>query len=454
MHEPAIELPRVGAGARLRFAQDVVSARPDVLLFSGATAIIAVHASLDSFVAPEPGTGPEDHLLRGSVSLALLALAAAVYPRVAAGIRAAVAATLGALALEGAGLAIADARAVGARGEDWTGFLLLPVGLLLLGLAVVLLWRSRKRGRLRYLRRGAIVIATIVGTYVLVVPLGMGILATHRPRAAVEPADLGRPYEQVTVRTSDGLDLAAWYVPSLNGAAVLSYPTRQGKLPQARILVRHGYGVLLLDARGYDGSEGDPNLFGWDGAKDIDAGVAWLRQRPDVTGGIGGMGFSVGGEMMLQAAAFNPRLRAVVSEGAGARSVREDTLRGPRGWLALPEAALQTAAVAVLSGTGPPPALHDLVRRITPRPVFLIFGGRGVESEELNVDFYRAASAPKTLWMIPEAGHVGGFEARPDEYERRVTGFFDRALLGPVSRRGREAHRQYLAWTARQHALR
>jgi hypothetical protein len=83
-----------------------------------------------------------------------------------------------------------------------------------------------------------------------------------------------------------------------------------------------------------------------------------------------------------------------------------------------------------MSGTAPPSALDDLVRGIAPRHMFLIYAGRGVESEELNVDFYRAASAPKGLWLIPEAGHVGGFEARPDEYERRVTGFFDRALLG------------------------
>ena len=265
----------------------------------------------------------------------------------------------------------------------------------------------------------------------LVLPLAMGILATHRPRATVEPADLGRPYQQVTIRTSDGLDLAAWYVPSLNGAAVISYPTRQGKLPQARMLVRHGYGVLLLDARGYDGSQGDPNVFGWAGEKDIDAAVAWLGRRPDVEAGrIGGIGFSVGGEMMLQAAASNRGLRAVVSEGAGSRSVREDVLRGPRGWLALPEAAVQTAAVAVMSGTAPPPALDDLVRRIAPRPTFLIYAGHGVESEELNVDYHRAASAPKVLWKIAEAGHVGGFQARPGEYEQRVTRFFDQALLG------------------------
>jgi hypothetical protein len=46
--------------------------------------------------------------------------------------------------------------------------------------------------------------------------------------------------------------------------------------------IRHGYGVLLLDARGYDGSQGDPNLFGWDAPKDIDAAVDWLRRQPDV----------------------------------------------------------------------------------------------------------------------------------------------------------------------------
>ncbi len=30
---------------------------------------------------------------------------------------------------------------------------------------------------------------------------------------------------------------------------------------------------------------------------------------------------------------------------------------------------------------------------------------------------------------VPEAGHTGGYAARPAEYERRVVGFFDRALL-------------------------
>ncbi len=400
-------------------------------LFWCATTILAVHAAVDSFLAPEPGTTAGAHAVRGAASLAVLVGAAVVYPRVRAGARASIALALGFLALEGAALAVADGRAGGARGEDWTGFFLLPVGLGLCALAALLLWRSRRPGRLRPLRRGALTVGAVVVALWVVLPIAVAILATHRPRAAVSPAHLGRPYEQVTVRTGDGLDLAGWYVPSRNRAAVVTYPTRSGKLAQARMLARHGYGVLLLDARGYDGSDGDPNVFGWDGAKDVDAAVAWLRERPDVEDGrVGGMGFSVGGEVMLQAAASNRGLRAVVSEGAGARSIRENLIRGPRGWLVIPRDAIQTTALAALTGTKPPPSLDRLVARIAPRPLFLIYAGRGAGGEDLNPDYYRAASNPKTLWKIPEAGHVGAFQARPREYELRVVGFFDRALLG------------------------
>ena len=110
--------------------------RTDVWVFTVATAILVLHAAVDAFVAPEPGTEPADHLLRGFASIGLLALAAIVFPRLRPGGRAAVAGTFGVLALEGAALAIADARAVGARGEDWTGFVLLPAGVVLLGLAI------------------------------------------------------------------------------------------------------------------------------------------------------------------------------------------------------------------------------------------------------------------------------------------------------------------------------
>ena len=82
------------------------------------------------------------------------------------------------------------------------------------------------------------------------------------------------------------------------------------------------------------------------------------------TNRIGGVGLSVGGEMLLEAAATNPGLQAVVSDGAGERSLRESATRGAAAALVLPLQAVQTAAVAVLSGDLPPEGLQDLVPRI------------------------------------------------------------------------------------------
>ena len=92
-------------------------------------------------------------------------------------------------------------------------------------------------------------------------------------------------------------------------------------------------------------------------------------------------------------------------------------------WLS-PQTAISAAMTA---GVAPPPNLAELVPRIAPRPLFLIHSG--IATERLNELYHRIAGEPKTLWEIPGAGHTGGLDARPDEYERRVVGFFDEALL-------------------------
>ena len=403
----------------------------DLRIFTVAAALVAVHTVADSFVAREPGVPLTDHLVPGLVSLGLLGAGYVLFARSRAGVRAVVALVLGALAVEGFVLAIADARAVGAHGDDWTGFTLGPAGVALIGLGAVLLLRSRKRHGRWYLRRLGLGVGAVLGIYWVIVPVGVALTATHRPGEAATRIELGRPSRVVTVPTVDGLDLHGRYVASRNGAAVIVFPGSASRAPQSRALVRHGYGVLMLDPRGYSESDGDPNLFGWGAAKDVDAGIAFLRRCPDVRDGrIGGLGFSVGGEVMLEAAAGNADLRAVVADGAGERSVRESALRGPAGWFSLPSYLVETSAVAVLSGDRPPPSLVDLTPRIAPRPLLLIGAGKDNGGEDLQPHYFAAAKEPKAFWKIPEAGHTGGYAARPAEYARRLTAFFDSALLG------------------------
>jgi uncharacterized protein len=398
-----------------------------------AIGLIALHVLDDNFFQPEPGTSARDHLVSGLVSLAVLLGLAWLYPLVRAGARASIALSLGILGIAiGASEAVYYAVKVGASGDDYTGFLALAAGIVLVALGVVTLWRSRRTDdslARRYGRRALLTLAGFVVLAVLVAPLAIAYGFTHASRAVVPPARLGSEYEDVSFQTSDGLTLKGWYVPSKNGAAVVVFPGRTGPQRQVRMLVRHGYGALLFDRRGEAASDGDPNIFGWEFDKDLRAAAAFLRRRPDVEPHrIGGIGLSVGGEAMLQTAARSNAYDAIVSEGAGVRSIREMLMLDGL-WHFVPSMTTLTAGMALFSNELPPPNLRDLSRRVK-TPVFFIYAGHGQGGESLNSKFYAAAREPKTLWKIPEGEHTGGIEARPAEYERRVVGFFDRNLLG------------------------
>jgi alpha-beta hydrolase superfamily lysophospholipase len=401
-------------------------------IFLGALGVVGLHVVDDNYLQPEPGTSPLDHLSSGLVPFAALLVVAALYPRLRAGARAWLSMTLGTLALfVGAPGAydVADGRA---SGDDFTGLLVVAAGIVLLAAGPVILWRSRKGGarRRRYVRRSLLAVAAVAIAYatfwVVVFPIGFPYAYVHIGQAKTDP-DLGIPVERVTVRTSDSLELAATYVPSKNRAAVIVFPGAT-RVEEAKMIARHGYGVLLLEPRGQGSSEGD-NVR-WAGDRDLIAAAGYLRTRPDVDQGrIGAIGFSIGGEILIEAAAQSQAIKAVVSEGAGER-VGEADASGAARILTAPTMAVMTAAMTVFQNHGPPPPIVARIGLISPRPVFLIYAvpGQGGEASR-QPRYFAAAGEPKEIWRVPGAGHTGGIDARPAEYERRVIGFFDRTLL-------------------------
>lgn len=423
-------------------APDAPAARPlrvagsrETAVFRVAMALAALAVLDDASWHREPGTAVSDHLVSGLVPVALAAALAVAYPHLRAGLRAIAAIACGVL-MVAAGIADGARHVVVDRlgGDDVTAIAAGLAGAVLVALGVGVLWRSRRRDgsrRRRVLRRTLLGVAALLGAVFVLVPTVVAIVATHRAREPVAAVDLGRPARDVTFRTADGLRLAGWYVPSRNGAAVVVSPGRRGPVGHARLLVRHGYGVLLFDRRGEGASEGAFNAYGWGGDADLKAAVTFLRAQPGVDPDrIGGLGLSVGGEMLIETAAEDARLRAVVAEGASVRSVKEDwddpdvaAIRKP-----LTPMLAQTAAVAVLAGRMPPPDLLDLVGDIAPRALLLIRGLDGQPAEKLARTFYAAAGEPKALWEVPGAGHTKALATAPAAYERRVVGFFDRYL--------------------------
>ena len=188
--------------------------------------------------------------------------------------------------------------------------------------------------------------------------------------------------------------------------------------------------MLLYDRRGEGGSDGDPHAFGWSFDEDIRAGVAFLKARADVDRGrIGGLGLSVGGEMMLQTAAGTKELAAVVSDGAGARVVSEEIsdLDGFGRYFSAPLLVTKTAAVALFSNHAPPKDLTHYIARIGPRPIMLIHAARN-EVDNKTPEYLAAARGPAAQWTVPKGGHTAGIRTMPREYERRVVDFFGRTL--------------------------
>jgi len=412
----------------------VAAAEAETKVAVAAFAAIALHVLDDTFFQPEPGTSAADHLVSGLIPVALLVCAAVAYPRARPGLRATLAIVLGLLAVPiGATEAVYYGRSEGLSGDDFTGLLAAVAGVVLVVLGVRTAWRSRKRGgsrARRYGRRALIAVAALLAANFVLFPLGLSYGFTHVARLKTPEGNLGAPYEPVSFQSHDGLRLDGWFVPSRNGATVIVYPGKKGTQDHARMLVRHGYGVLVFDRRGEGSSEGDPNALGWGFDQDLLGALAYLRGRGDVDPNrIGGLGLSVGGESLLQTAAETDDLKAVVSDGAGWRSVRDD-LVGLR-VRDVPELVfdfVSTAGMAVFSDQLPPPSLKTLAGRIE-APVFLVYATHGAAGEDNSPAYYDALRGPRKLWKI-DTSHTHGLSARPVEYERRIVGFFDRTLRG------------------------
>ena len=284
----------------------------------------------------------------------------------------------------------------------------------------------------RILRWLLVILVIVVVALYLVLPITMGIVA-------ISPAseDVGLPpsgFEPVTLQTADNLTLAAWYARPKNGSAVIlmhgAGGSREAVREVAEFLAANGFGVLALDMRGHGQSEGDTNRFGWLGSRDVQAAVSYLEEQEDV-GQIGGLGISLGGEVLLGAASEFPAIKAVVADGATRRSVQElITLPSERPLYRSFTARVMYAAVQLFSGEKPPKPLLESMREAEDTSFLLIAAGADGLEVAFNNFFAEALGDRAELWIAPDAPHTGAFALYPADYKARVVEFFQSALLG------------------------
>jgi pimeloyl-ACP methyl ester carboxylesterase len=362
--------------------------------------------------------------------VALPAAWVALQPRMIRPTRIALAVPVGLLAV-GFGVTSHGLHAVhlGPDRYDITGLLFIAGGLALLASAVVAAAAPRGPRRSLWGLRAIVWAGGAVVGLVLLMPIGGTALVTHAPRWPIHERTLGVPHEEVRIPTGGGRELAAWWIPSRNGVAALlvhgSGGSRARVAAHARMLARHGYGVLALDLPGNGESDGHSNGLGDNAQPAVTTALDYLQARPGVDRMVG-YGVSMGGEVLLEAAARDTRLRAVVSDGS-ARPEDADKALPPRGMERVVRGVMAPASRA-LAGTRAAPSLTPLMSRIAPRPVLLV-ATTGDPAEIPTNRVYARAGAPTTeLWEIHGVGHVAGVRRRPAAYEAHTIGFLDRAL--------------------------
>ncbi len=249
--------------------------------------------------------------------------------------------------------------------------------------------------------------------------------------ASQTPADIGLArFEDVTFQAPDGVTARGWYIPPSNGAVIMLVPglggARDGMLGDAAILARHGYGLLMYDARQCN-VPGAKGTLGYVETNELLGAVEYLSRR-DPSLRIGALGFSEGGTIVIRGAARDERIRAVVAEG-GFHDLAQHVWHGNQvSWVRQLVEAQVLMFYRLDTGIDPAqvsPATD--ISRISPRPVLLIYGEH--EAERGGAErLFNAARAPKQVWIVPGAGHGGYIGAAPQEYEQRVVTFFDKVM--------------------------
>ena len=220
------------------------------------------------------------------------------------------------------------------------------------------------------------------------------------------PAAVGLAYEEVFFTTGDGLRLHGWFVPGSGDVTWVWFHGNGGNISHRveeldSLRRKLGINQFIFDYRGYGRSEGTPSEEGT--YQDARAVLAYLHGRPDVAAGkIVYFGRSLGAAVAVELAASYPPLGLVL---VAAFTSVEDMAQ-----LMFPYLPVRF----MVKGH------YDSLRRIRQvRSPLLVMHGDLDTTVPLSQGekLFRAANAPKRLYLLTGVGHNDTYRAGQGYWE-------------------------------------
>ena len=305
--------------------------------------------------------------------------------------------------------------------------------------------RSRRHFRLLTLALVYLALSAIAGVF-------LADSTLHPPRRPLTEDEaamfrrsaqrLDAQLEDVSITTPDAAVLRGWLLrpPHANGDAALLLhglgDNRLGMTGYAQLLLSHGYAVLLPDARAHGVSGGALATFGLLEAQDIRQWADFLSAATRAHC-VYGLGESMGAAQLLQSLETGTQFCAVVAESPFStfREIAYDRMGQPfhlGPWVG--RTVLRPLVDAAFLRARWKYQLD--MERISPEdavahahiPVLLIHGQIDSNIPVRHSRDIHDRSPQAALWEVPGADHCGAIAIAPQEFERRVFGWFSRTV--------------------------
>ncbi|HZP18367.1 MAG TPA: alpha/beta fold hydrolase [Terriglobales bacterium] len=243
----------------------------------------------------------------------------------------------------------------------------------------------------------------------------------------------------VTLVASDGVPLSAWSIRPRDGnrsAVILLHglsDNRLGMIGYAEMLLLHGFTVLMPDARAHGACGGNLATYGLLESDDIRRWVDWLEEN-EHPHCVFGFAESTGAAQLLQSLRSETRFCAVAAESSfsNIREIAYDRVGqffGTGPWLGrtilrpVVEAAFAYGKWKYkldLSQASP-----ERVVAVTTIPILLIHGRNDSNISVRHSRHIAGRNPALVLWEVPNADHCGAVNAAPQEFGKRLVGWFE-----------------------------